>query len=645
LQRGPRLNSLLRFLSARQDRDGVFPGLSIHVIERTLRSAHAEVLIDDLSVLQKFCGAETRGQSQQVAKALHLIEFLPARGRFGEFLDATESALARMGWKQHATEIASRSHQWADKVEASFSRSLYLRWLEEIASTFSAGREASGDHPYARVHLLTIAQAQSQEWSHLIFAGMNEGSWPPAERGEFAREEEIQNFNRSIRQLNRRAARQGNQGEGHTSVRDGHTLYLGPSEQRQIAHRQFQALLESATANVALAASLMQEDAPERFWNPSECFTQLYFKTQGKPLTQAALKNLRRETVLLPTIGPSGAAVQQTLIAFNTRRDVSKPAGEYDFALRPNESYRPSPPLSVSDLERMVSSPAIIWMKRYLGLKPPDDTANPWAATSGKWVHCWLASIGETEEGKIFAPFPSSAAIDQRVCMAADERRAVLQALCASLGKSIPDWWNSGWLNARFLARHLGGKIASAEGWSWMTAELPIGNEGAVKIADEVELQLRGQIDLVLAQDDAADFAGQKIWIVDYKTGSTQALRSSDLHDSLVKGTTLQLGLYSLALRELGAAEVSVSILSLAVKNVAPQLTVADLAPHTNVFADLAEMQRSGVFGMKGEVRPAFGYGASYPLATLQIDEDILEDKWALTHENLVLEKEEWEVW
>jgi hypothetical protein len=44
-------------------------------------------------------------------------------------------------------------------------------------------------------------------------------------------------------------------------------------------------------------------------------------------------------------------------------------------------------------------------------------------------------------------------------------------------------------------------------------------------------------------------------------------------------------------------------------------------------------------------VRPAYGYSAVYPLATLPIDEEILEDKWQRTHENLVLEKEEWEKW
>jgi hypothetical protein len=389
----------------------------------------------------------------------------------------------------------------------------------------------------------------------------------------------------------------------------------------------------------------VQEDAPERFWNPSECFTELYLKTRGGPLTQTTLKNLQHATALLPKPGVAVTDVEQTLTAFNTRRDSSKPAGEYDFALRPNESYRPVPKLSVSDFERMVSSPAIIWMKRYLGIEAPEDAANPWATTTGKWVHHWLANIIEARDGKIFSAFPSLAEIDKRIRLAADERCAVLRRLCDLAGKVVPDWWNSSWLNARYLARHLGAKIGGAKGWEWTATELAVGREGAVKIADGVELELHGQIDLVLAQNDAPRFAGQKIWIVDYKTGSTRELKTSDLHDNLVKGTTLQLGLYALAMRERGATEVSVSIISLAVKNVGPQLSVVDLAPHTDVFADLAEMQCTGVFGMKGEIRPAFGYSAPYPLATLQIDNDILEDKWALTHPALVLEKEEWETW
>src|SRR5437762_6303691 len=132
-----------------------------------------------------------------------------------------------------------------------------------------------------------------------------------------------------------------------------------------------------------------------------------------------------------------------------------------------------------------------------------------------------------------------------------------------------------------------------------MARGVAVGREGVVKIADGVELKLHGQIDLALTQNDADSFARQKIWVVDYKTGSTKELKASDLHDNLVKGTTLQLCLYALAMRELGAAEVGVSIISLVVKNVAPQLSVVDLAAHTDVFGDLAEMQRTGVLDRK----------------------------------------------
>jgi hypothetical protein len=645
LQRAPRLNSFLRFLNALPGPTVVSPKISRQVFEKILQESYKEVLLDDLELLREFCAARADDKSHTAAEALRALPFLPPCATLAQFLEQTHAALVHLEWKQHALELANVAHDWSQRLDAEFSRALFLRWLEETAVTLDAARAAAGDHPYARVQLLTLAGAQNQQWSHLIFAGWNEGAWPPPPSAEFARAEEIHAFNRSVQQLNKRAARQGSQGEGHMSVRENHSLYLGPGEQHAIALRQFDALLESASEGVTVAASLVQEDAPERFWNPSECFTALYLKTRGEPLTQTALKNLQRATVLLPKPAVAAADVQQTLIAFNARRDSSKPAGEYDFALRRNESYRSVPTLSVSDLERMVSSPAIIWMKRYLGVEAPEDAANPWAATTGKWVHHWLANLIEPQKGKIFWAFPSLTKIDERIRFAADERYSALRRLCDLSGKILPDWWKSGWLNARYLARHLGAKIGSAKGWKWMATELAVGRYDAVKIADGVELQLHGQIDLVLTQNDAASLAGQKIWIVDYKTGSTRELKTTDLHDSLVKGTTLQLGLYALAIRELGAAEVSASIVSLAVKNVAPQLFVIDLAPHTDVFADLAEMQRTGVFGMKGEIRPAFGYCAPYPLATLPIDNDILEDKWALTHPALVLEKEEWETW
>jgi hypothetical protein len=653
LQSGPRLDSFLRFLNTLSDPAVLGTSLSRTALEKILRDSWADVLMDDLEVLAEFCRSRGDERAQAAGAALRTLRFLPERASLSQFLEETDAALNHLGWKQQSFQIASITRDWPARLDAKISRAIYLRWLGEVAVTSAPGRAAAGDHPYARVQLLTVPQAQNQDWSHLIVAGCNEGNWPPPASAEFGRAEEIRAFNRRIQQLNRRAAGQGSQGEGHSSVRENYSIYLGPVEQRAIAVRQFDALLELTSEAVTLAGSLFQEDAPERLWNPSEALTLIYRTARGEPLTQAALKSWHQATTkwleenrrLLEPPVSTRPDVQQTLLAFETRRDGAKSAGEYDFGLRPNESYRPVPTLSVSELEDLVSSPAIVWMKRYLGVKAPDDTSNPWAATSGKWVHLWLASIAEGPASRLFRAFPPATKIDERVQASADERRIVLEQVCGSLGKTVPDWWTSGWLNARYLARHLGAKIAGATDWKWMAAEYAVGRNDSVKIDDAVALKLHGRIDLVLAQNDAADFIGQTLWIVDYKTGSTKEVKNTDLHDALVKGTALQLGLYALALRAIGAGDVGASILSSAVRKIAPQLSAADLVPHTGVFADLAAMQQTGIFGMKGELRPAFGFSAAYPLATLSIDEEILEDKWQRTHENLVLEKEEWERW
>jgi hypothetical protein len=657
LQRGPRVNSLLRFLSALKDREKLFPDISLPIFDRTLRSAHAEILIDDLVLLQEFCAAHHRADAQTVAKAIQVIPFLPARATLSEFLGATEHAFAALGWKQHQMEIANRALDWTDKVDAVFSRTLYLRWLDEIASTFGAGRDPAGDHPYSRIHLLTFAQAQSQEWSHLIFAGLNEGSWPPPDRGEFAREEEIESFNRGIQQLNRRASKQGSQGEGHTSVRENQSLYLGPSEQRQIALRQFHALLESATEAIAIGASLAQESAPDRLWNPNELFSHLYQETHRRPLTQAAMQELQRATVAwmqsaraqFKIPAPPIEDVSQTRVAYEARRDPNQASGVYDFALR-------APPdristLSVSEFEALLKSPALVWLKKYLGVEGSEDESNPWSTATGQWVHRWLANMGNSKTEMKFVPLPNGAEIDARIRAAAEEKFAEIEQLCLAAGKPAPDWWNSGWQNAFCLARILGAKLSTIEGWPWMAVEWKIEGDEAVPIAGEASLRFRGRVDLLLAREESSSLQTDDLWILDYKTGaSKKALaparedtekRKSQLHKKLLDGAALQLGLYGFAARHLGAGQVFLSLVSPAVKPVVPQLAVADMEAEAEIFQELGRMQQTGVFGMRGPLRSNWSFTRAYPLATLAIESDILEQRWELTHPALAREEED----
>ena len=657
LQRGPRVNSLLRFLSALSNREELFPALTLQDFERTLRSAYSEVLIDDLTLLQQFCRDSAGERTKDVAKALQLIQFLPARAIFSEFLQATEKAFSLLGWKQHAMEVASRSRDWVGKLKANFSRNLFLRWLDEIASTFSAGRDSMGDHPYARVQLLSIAQAQGQDWSHLIFAGLNEGSWPPAERGEFAREEEIQDFNRSILQLNQRAAKQGRQGEGHTSVRENHSLYLGPTEQRQIALRQFQNLLESAREGVTISASLVQESAPDRRWNPSELFTSLYQKTHRRPLTEVTMRQLQRATAAWleggrpepKTAMSKPADVSQTRLAYDRRRNPAEPSSVYDFAL--GSPTIGIPILSVSDFEALLKSPALVWLKKYLGVEGAEDDTNPWSAATGKWVHRWLADVAGAESGTKFVRLPDAAEIDNRIRVSAEQKCAEIKRLCQSIGKSVPDWWNSGWQNAFSLARYLGAKLAAVESWPWMAAEWKIEGGEPIRVAEDVSLLFRGRIDLLLARQESNSLKTEELWILDYKTGaSKKALvparedtekKKSQLHKKVLDGSALQLGLYALAARHFGAGNVFLSLLSPVIKPVEPQLSLEQMEAEADIFQELARMQQTGVFGMRGPLRSAWTFTRDYPLATLAVENDILEERWELTHPALAREEED----
>ena len=53
-------------------------------------------------------------------------------------------------------------------------------------------------------------------------------------------------------------------------------------------------------------------------------------------------------------------------------------------------------------------------------------------------------------------------------------------------------------------------------------------------------------------------------------------------------------------------------------------------------------MQATGIFGMKGQLRGAFTFTKDYPLATLSIDPEIIDERWELTHPDLALEEESW---
>jgi PD-(D/E)XK nuclease superfamily len=654
LQRTPRLNVLLRFLTALPNDQSFLQEPSRDRISRALERALADIAIDDLALLAAATRERDR-DGEKIFAALANILFLPDEATFAEFLRVCENAFALLGWDERWREIAQRS-AWTEKVDAIFSRTLFLQWLDELAVSVRITRDLLGQHPYARIQLLTPPQAENQSWSHLILCGLNEGSWPAGARGDFLPAVQIDALNQSVQKLNRAATHRGSQGEGHSVVREGATLFLGAEQQRQLSRAQFDGLIESATHGVALTASLVQDAAPERFSNPSEFLGRVYHGVRGQAISQANMRTLREETrrwlddanLVSRNERAETPRILQTRAAYLARR-TTEPANEYDFALRtaPDEIE----PLSVSDTEALLKSPALIWMERFLGVEGADDPTYVWNATIGKWTHDWLAAVFDATE--TFVALPDEEDFADRILAAAERKRTEVRELCRVAGRRIPDWWDSGWENALCLAQTLGRLVGAIEGWKWAAAEWRLKAQ-PITVCGNHRLLLSGQADLLLGRTAAlpTSLALPELWIVDFKTGNKKSLspksrkkddpRPPRVLKSVLKGDALQLALYTLAAQQLGAQSVEVSILSPIVAKPEPQLRDDDFIDCGPAFRELARMQATGIFGMKGPLRSAFSFSKDYPLATLSVDPEIIDERWELTHPDLALEEESW---
>ncbi|MEQ1861673.1 MAG: PD-(D/E)XK nuclease family protein [Chthoniobacteraceae bacterium] len=609
LQESPRLPALLRFLRAH-------PGPQVDDLADALTSAFNELLLDDIDVL----GAWLPGH----ADAIRAIPRLPARATFGEFVTAVDAAFIALGWTERAAELHRLTTTWPARLDTPIARRTFTSWLREVLVSTGTDRAPEGRHPYSRTHLLTAANARTQTWTHLILGGLNESQWPPAfDESGWLGESDIADLNARTRTLNRRARGTGRQGEGHDIVKPGHTLCLGPAQQRALARRDFEHLRESAM-HVALAASVIDEATPDRALNPSEFFIRAFHTAHRRALSHATMSALRAETtrwLAASALWPDAAPTPHPEVrrAYDARRDETKPFGEFEFALRepPAEPLR----LSATDWQNVLGTPSLIWMSNVLGASPRDDGDGdtPWNLAIGSWVHRWLSAIAAGAPRGTLSPLPAADEIRARTRRAAIAFRDRVAAIAP-----LPEWWLATWQQALQLAQDFAELLTTLPASIPFATEWSLPRDTTIPLGADGTLPLRGRIDLLLAPAD------DDRWIIDFKTGQHKALSAA----KVAGGDGLQLAIYALAIAHLGARTVGITRLTTALDLAAPQLTLDDIGRTAlpDLWRGLARMAASGVFGQLGSLRDEYSHADPHPLATLRIDPDILDEKWARTH-------------
>jgi hypothetical protein len=138
-----------------------------------------------------------------------------------------------------------------------------------------------------------------------------------------------------------------------------------------------------------------------------------------------------------------------------------------------------------------------------------------------------------------------------------------------------------------------------------------------------------------------------ELWIIDFKTGNKDPLskglkdptqRAEKVRRKVLKGDALQLSLYAHAAKQLGAIDIRVSLVSPNVAKAEPQLAWEDFDQCRDAFRELARMQATGIFGFKGGLRNAYSFTQPYPIATLAIDPEVVDERWEETHPALAVE-------
>jgi PD-(D/E)XK nuclease superfamily protein len=647
LQRRPQLGPLLRFLNHSSAAVEFFPKLSLREIQRTLRRACGDVLINDVHVLTEYCSRTNDPKVLAVSHGLRAIRFLPARAELEQFLKATLSIFRELKWRERAAELERLSRGWSGTLIGTFSRQHFLRWLTELFAESALCRNSHGEHPYAGVQLLRHDQAENRTWSYLILGGLNEGQWPKRDdESPFLGEEQVAALNESLRNLNKRAKKEGSFGSGQTIVREGATLCLGSRERRDLALRQLLNAIESTTNEIAVTAQLYITSPREQAINPSDFFARLFFNARGEALSQREIERIHARTVdwlaridLVPETKPDIADLDQTAVAYQARRRHEQPFSEYEFAFRKNLPPSKQISLSATDAARLFTSPALVWMKNFLRVESEEGDVVSWNLATGQWVHRWLATVADESTEERFVPKPSANAIIARVESAAEKFRDEMVAIVSAAGeRSMPDWWLSGWRNARYLAERFARELGRSGDWPELATEWILDSPQIIKLDDRHELHVRGRVDLVLARSNAS---ANELWIVDYKTGLATALkpRRTALRKQFTEGNGVQICIYALAFRELGWRDVYVSLLTRETDLEQPQANLSDVEAQAEIWREIARMEETGIFGMLGELRSKYTFTGIYPLATLAIDKDFLREKWRRTHPSFAAEE------
>ncbi|MGA2051975.1 MAG: PD-(D/E)XK nuclease family protein [Opitutales bacterium] len=635
-QENGRLAGLVGWLRAAQ-RLGRMPERDAAAVEEELKSAAEATLADDPAVLSAWLQA---AKGERAAAFLAEWPRLPESATWEVLMAGINAVAEKLEWPDPPGALAERAGSCAGAVTGPVPRAAVLRWVRAV--TRVPGRTRDGREPFAPLQIVEAASAAAQPWTHLVLGGLQHGEWPADEDDSPLLEEA------RVKMLNRQVLRQGSQGEGHSTLAPGHGWLLTSGERHQLARAAFARLAGLPTTGLALTAR-RTDPADGRAARLSEYFWTTAAQVLGRlpedrdwddllERSRAWKESARK--IWAGAAQPDAPDVAAPARAYAARRNLAAPFDEFSFCLKktPAETLR----LSCKAWEEAVARPGATWFKQLLRVEARWEpaTEDGTRRVIGTWAHAWVRPGPGAERGDAAPasqPLPERSLWEKLVVDRAEGWREKAAAAFAAAGRPVPEAWLDAWASAGRAAHGWIEALAELDGWPEGLAEihLPPGLKGVLPLVDAT-LPLAGRLDLVLlaragvfAPGGLTDTAA---WLVDFKSGSDEPLRPT----RLAKGEGVQLALYALALRALGAGAVQLTLLAREGAAEA-QLTGVDLEdPKLEGLWRLLSAMAGGRWGEFHDLADEHDRPGDYPLATLPPAGEILRRKWELTHQDFV---------
>lgn len=586
-------------------------GDDIRKTARILDRAASDLLTDDFEALAAWLAANGRPLSE-------MPERLPASAPLKIFARRTEVILNQFGWVTRARMLATRYEALKSLANEEVGRDIWLRWLQAALEDEGLVRQPSGIHLFSRIHLLRYDDAEGSNWSHLLFAGLNEDVWPARiDERPFFGDSAYARWNETVRNRNRSVIESGAQGEGHEAVEAGRTLCLGPQQKRQLLDRLFESLCASVSCSICAAASLYDEARPSLESGPSTWFQRLWQAAHpdASPLSAGEFRDLcgepSREDKTRPRVFEDIARARKARI------DPDTSFGPYQFS-RTGNTEAPSRP--VTFWEKAIAGPAGAWMELFLNVESPIrfDVIS-WQRTIGTWAHRWVAAGIGAGDWHMLPDLPTA-------CSAARAKAEAFRAQVMDSLNTLPPWWESSWIQSLAIAEALLEQVVQHWSGFLCRAEFAVESPQLINLQDGAQLRLFGKMDFVATRQ--AREIPEECHVIDFKTGGSGEAKIQDVR----RGIGLQLPLYLLLLNAAGTRDASGAIIQPFNICNPVQITLEDALGEIDTWRVLARMQGTGVFGQRETGRERFGRTFQLPMAMLFIDPDVLESKWLLTH-------------